>query len=46
MKRTSLSLEGVAPEEVTEELLVELLNVCEEYGLDLEGIGIDLRESR
>lgn len=45
MKWTTLTFEAVAPEEVTEEFLVALLDVCDEHGLDAEGIGIDRRES-
>lgn len=45
MKRTTLAFEGVAPDEVTEELLVALLDVGEEHGLDIGGIGIDRRET-
>lgn len=45
VKWTTLTFEAVAPEEVTEEFLVALLDVCDEHGLDAEGIGIDRRES-
>lgn len=43
MKRTSLVFEGMAPDEVTETFLVELMDVCEEHRLGVEGIGIERR---
>lgn len=45
MKRTTLTFEGVAPDEVTEEFLVAMMNVCEEHRLDVAGISVDRRES-
>lgn len=46
MTWTTLAFEGVAPDEVTEDLLVELMDVCEDHGLDVDGVSIDWRDSR
>lgn len=46
MTWTALALEGVAPNEVTAELLVELMDLCAEHGLDVEGISVNRRGSR
>lgn len=45
MKSTRLTFEGVAPEEVTVELLVDLGEVAEAHGLDVRGVGINWRDS-
>lgn len=42
---TTLTVEGVAPDEVTEEFLVEMMDLCEAHGMEVEGIGIDRQES-
>lgn len=41
MTWTTLTVEGVAPDEVTEEFLVEMMDLCEAHGMEVEGIGID-----
>lgn len=45
MKSTRLTFEGVAPEEVTVDLMVEFGEVPEEHGLDVRGVGMNWRES-
>lgn len=45
MTWTTLTVEGVAPDEVTEEFLVELMDLCESHELEVEGVGIDWRDS-
>lgn len=45
MTWTTLTVEGVAPEEVTEAFLVELMDLCEDHGLEVAGVGIDWRKS-
>lgn len=45
MKQTTLTFEGMAPDEVTEELLVAMMDLCEAHGMEVEGVGIDRRNS-
>lgn len=45
MKRTVLAFEGVAPDEVTVDLLIALTEVSEEHGLNVQGVGINWRAS-
>lgn len=41
MTWTTLTVEGVGPDEMTEEFLVEMMDLCEAHGLDANGVGID-----
>lgn len=40
-----LAFEGVGPDEVTVDFLVDLMDLSEKHGLDVDGIGINWRES-